>query len=302
MAKGRGVLKWVGIVFGGLIGLLALALVAANVLAITRLNRQYNVTPAIAQLPTDEAALARGEYLVEAVSHCSGCHEPDLGGKVFLDDPMIGQFFASNLTSGAGGIGAHFSDEDWARALLHGVAPDGRMLLVMPSQYFNHYSDYDLHAVIAYLKSVPPVDRQFPEKKLSFMGNTVFGMGLFGQMPAEIIDHRSARPSAPQPGVSAEYGEYLVNIAVCKDCHDSNLAGGRPEPDAPWASNLTPGGPLAGWSEAEFVEAIRTGITPAGHRMNPFMPWEGYRNMTDEDLRAIWVFLQSLPELAENPR
>ena len=296
------IIKWTGLFFAGLIGLLVIVLVVANVLTFSRTNRQYSVnTPAIT-IPDDETFLARGEHLVEIVSHCSGCHGPDLGGSAFFDVPSIGTIPASNLTSGQGGIGAHYTDEDWIRALVHGVGPDGRMLLVMPSQYFRHYSDEDLGAVIAYLKQMTPVNREFPTKQLALMGRTVFGLGFFGSMPAELIDHASPRPPAPQPGISSEYGEYLINVAVCKDCHGENLAGNQPAPDSPWGSNLTPGGNLAHWSEEEFFTAIRTGKTPEGRTLISFMPWEEYRHMTDEEIRAIWLYLQSLPALEDNRR
>jgi mono/diheme cytochrome c family protein len=295
-------LKWTGILIGGLIGLVVLVIGTANVIAMSRLNRQYTVnTPAIV-IPTDETAAARGQHLVEVISQCSGCHGPDLGGTDFFDGPAVGYISAPNLTSGDGGIGAYYSDEDWTRALVHGVAPDGRMLLIMPSQFFRHYSDDDLGAVIAYLKSLPPVDRQLPSKKLSLLGNTFFGLNFFGHMPAELIDHTAPRSTAPMPGVSVEYGEYLVNIAVCKDCHGDNLAGGSPGPDSPWADNLTPGGNLAAWSEDDFITAIRTGITPAGRSLIPYMPWQEYSHMTDEELQSIWLYLQSLPALEENKR
>jgi mono/diheme cytochrome c family protein len=296
------IMRWTSLIFGGLIGLLVIVLVAANVLSYSRTNRLYSITSPAIIIPNDEAALARGEHLVEVVSHCAGCHGPDLGGYAFFDDPSLGTIPGSNLTSGKGGVGTYYTDEDWIRALLHGIAPDGRMLMIMPSQYFRHYSDEDLGAVIAYLKQIPPVDREFPTKRLALMGSTFFGLGFFGSMPAEIIDHISPRPPAPLPGVTSAYGEYLVNIAVCKDCHGENLAGSRPGPDAPWGSNLTPGGALANWSEDDFFNVMRTGMTPAGRALIPFMPWQEYGKMTDEELQAIWMYLESLPAAADNPR
>jgi mono/diheme cytochrome c family protein len=296
----RKVLKWAGIIFGSLIGLLVLGLVVANLLAVMRINRQYQVNKPAVAIPTEAESIARGEHIVEIISQCSSCHGLDLGGDDFLNEPALGYISAPNLTRGQGGAGGRYSDEDWARALVHGVGPDGRMLLIMPSQNFNHYSDTDLAAVIAYIKNSPAVDREMPAKRLSLIGNTLFGLGLFGPMPAEIIDHTAPRSVEVAPGNSAAYGEYLVNVAVCKDCHGSNLAGGSPAPDTPWASNLTPGGALAGWSEADFVSAMRTGTTPDGRSLIPFMPWQKYQHMTDEELQAIWLYLQELPALETN--
>jgi mono/diheme cytochrome c family protein len=299
MKKG---LKWIGIVVGGLLGLLVLVIIAANVLAAARMNRQYDVAAQMVPIPSDEASLARGKHLVEVVSTCSGCHGPDLSGTSFLDDPAIGSLAASNLTSGRGGVGTFYTDADWVRALTHGVAPDGRMLLIMPSQNFRHYSDEDLGAMIAYLKSVPPVDREFPDRRLSLMGSTFFGLGFFGQVPAEMIDHAGRRPAAPPSGATVEYGAHLVTVSSCRDCHAENLAGGSPAPGEPWGSNLTPGGNLGSWSEAEFITSIRTGMTPSGRALIPNMPWQAYRHMTDEELQAIYRYLSSLDPLPENTR
>ena len=294
------ILKWIGIILGALLVILVVAVTATQVMAQSRLNKTYDAPVQVIPIPTDEASLARGEHLVTAVSHCDGCHGADLGGIPFIDDPSIGLIYSPNLTSGQGGVGATYTDEDWVRALTQGVAPDGRMLLVMPAQHFRHYSDADLGAIIAYIKSAPPVDREKPESSLSFLGRTIFAVGGFGQMPAEIIDHSAPRPAAPAEGVTAEYGEFLVTVGVCRDCHMPNLAGGQPSPSDPWAPNLTPGGELAGWSQADFINTLRTGVSPSGHELNPMMPWEAYRNMTDAELQAIWLYLQSLPAQPSN--
>jgi len=63
--------------------------------------------------------------------------------------------------------------------------------------------------------------------------------------------------------------------------------------------NLTPGGELAFWSEQEFFTTIRSGQTPSGRQLTEDMPWKHYSQMTDEELSAIWLFLQSLPKLEQ---
>jgi hypothetical protein len=62
--------------------------------------------------------------------------------------------------------------------------------------------------------------------------------------------------------------------------------------------NLTPGGELAAWSEADFIQTIRTGATPSGHQLNAVMPWKTYGKMSDDELKATFLYLQSLPKLA----
>lgn len=105
--------------------------------------------------------------------------------------------------------------------------------------------------------------------------------------PARIIDHDAPITAAVAPAVSAEYGEYLVSIAYCVHCHGDNLTGGPfpfPEPNAPLVPNITSAGAPGGWSEAQFRETLRTGVTPGGKVLDPeFMPWSDYK-MTDEEL------------------
>jgi mono/diheme cytochrome c family protein len=295
------VLKWIGIILASLIGLLVIAVVVMYAMANYRMNRTYDVQVEAIPIHNDEATLERGKYLVENVSVCLECHETDLGGKFFFNDPTIGQIYSSNLTPGTGGVGASYTDEDWVRALRHGVGPDGKPLFVMPAQNFYYYSDEDLGAIIAYLKTFPPVERESPEPQLTFMANILFSLGALGQFPAEIIDHEASRPIAPQRGVTAAYGEYLSYAATCRDCHGPELNGAQAGPGEPYAPNITPGGAVSGWSEEGFINTMRTGVTPTGKHLIKFMPWGSYGRMTDDDLRAIWLYLQSLPALESNP-
>jgi cytochrome c553 len=293
------VLKWIGIVLGGLVVLLVIAVASLYLVARGRLNRDYEVQVEAITIPTDEASLARGQHLVETVSDCTGCHGEDLGGTPFFDDPMVGVVYSSNLTAGEGGVGAQFTDEDWVRAIRHGVRPTGKPLLVMPSQHFYRYSDEDLGAMIAYLKSVPAVDRESGGRQLTVPAHVLMALGQFGPavIPAEVIDHEGPHPEPPQPGVTEAYGEHLSYVATCHDCHGAELNGGQAGPGEPIAPNLTPGGELSDWSEANFMTLMRTGTTPTGRQVDDFMPWRAYQNMTDEELQAIWLYLQTLEPL-----
>jgi hypothetical protein len=64
--------------------------------------------------------------------------------------------------------------------------------------------------------------------------------------------------------------------------------------------NLTPGGEPGFWTEAEFINTIRTGVTPSGHELDPeLMPWKDYQAFYDDELKAVWIYLQSLPKLEQ---
>lgn len=290
------VFKWAAIILGALIGLIVLAAVALNVSTGLRLSRTYAVQPAAVVIPTDAAAVERGRHLVEAFVDCGGCHGENLGGTAFFDDPAIGRVYAPNLTSGEGGMGAA-TDADWVRALRHGLNEDGRALIIMPAEVFRNLSSEDLGAVIAYVKSQPPVDNETPEPAFTFMARVLIAAGAFGKpFPAEYIDHASPPPPAPAQGATDEYGQYLVSISGCVSCHGADLAGGQPpEPGAPPGPNLTPGGELVGWSEANFIAAMRAGVTLSGDQLSESMPWKAYGKATDDELKGIWLYLQSLP-------
>src|SRR4030067_2931496 len=108
----RIVLKVLGILLGVLVGLLVIAALTIYFLSESKLNKVYAAPEVSITIPSDPAALERGKYLVTVVSVCIDCHEPDLGGKVMLDDPMLGRIVSLNLTKGRNGIGNELSDAD----------------------------------------------------------------------------------------------------------------------------------------------------------------------------------------------
>lgn len=297
-------LKWLGIILGGLVVLVGLAAVVLHFVGRSRLNNAPEVTLKSVAVPADSAAIARGEHLVNAISSCRLCHGEQLEGTVFFDGELGSYVTAPNLTSGRGGIGASYTDADWERAIRHGIGVDNRVLFVMPSNFYQHYSDADLGAVIAYLKSAPPVDNELGERQMGFPGTIVFGVMAFSEVTrVNSIEHTAVgQQSTPAAGVTVEYGEYLANISLCGECHGANLAGIVPSEDGPPAGpNLTPGGELGSWTEADFIQTIRTGQTPSGEQLNgEEMPWPSLSQMTDTELQAIWTYLQSLPALEDN--
>jgi mono/diheme cytochrome c family protein len=208
---------------------------------------------------------------------------------------------SSNLTAGAGGVASVYSDEDFVRAIRHGINKAGKPIF-MPAVVSTAYlSDEDLGAIIAYLRTLPPVDRTLNGNQLSPLAKALYPLGLLGKLPVETVSHE-VHVTAPERGVSVAYGEYMVNTHDCRICHGAELNGGRhanPTIDK-ISPNLTPGGELAFWSEEQFIQSIREGMTPAGHELDPeLMPWKDYANFTDDELKAIFLYLQSLPKLPQ---
>lgn len=317
-------LKWAGIVLAVLVGLLAIGLGVIYFQTEARLNKVYDIPPESVAVPTDAASIARGKHIYQ-FRGCQACHggtdEYDplllqsqadgslphniedmdrLQGNVYMDDPAVGQVVASNLTSGQGGVADKYTDETWVRAIRHGIRHDGTPLLFMPSTEFYYLSDEDLGAVIAYLKSVPPVDNTLPASQVSMTGRILMALvPAITFMPAEIIPHDAPRPVAPEAAVTPEYGEYLTQS--CKVCHGLGMSGGKiPAMPSSWppAPNLTwgNGSALPRWTESDFITAMRTGKRPQGQPINStYMPWTSFRYMDDLELKAVWAYLQALP-------
>src|SRR5262245_49806913 len=114
--------KWAGIVLGSLLALLIVVFFVLAFKGRSMMNKTYDVQVESLTIPTDSESISNGEHWVKA--ECIGCHGDDLSGGPFFEAPF-GYFDAINLTPGEGGIGTEFSDEDWVRALRHGVKPDG---------------------------------------------------------------------------------------------------------------------------------------------------------------------------------
>lgn len=296
------VLRLSGIVLGGLLAVLLAAGVVLYLVGGSRLDRRHDVRVPELVIPIgDEAAVARGRHLAEAVLLCHGCHGDNLEGGVLVDEPALATIHASNLTSGRGGIGATYSDVDLVRAIRHGVNPQGRGLMIMHSDAYNKLGEEDLRALVAYIRSVAPVDNVVPATRAAPLGRVFVALGMFDNeavplIPAEVIDHTAPLRPAPAPAATAEYGGYLVSLALCAMCHGPRLSGGPPiEAGAPAAPNVASYAAPGVWTEEQFIRTIRTGQTPSGKALDgESMPWEAYARMTDDELLAIWRYMGSL--------
>ncbi len=294
----RKVLRYLGIGLVVLLTLLVIAGGAVYALSTQKINEKFDVdVEATITIPTDEDSIARGKYLVEAVALCQDCHGDNLGGKAFIDDPIMAVLDTPNLTSGEGGIGAEFTTEDWVRVLRYGVDREGHSLLIMPSYHYQLLSDEDLGAIIAYIKSLPPVDFEPREPSIGLFRLFM----LLDEELADLIltankmDYDYAAPETVEREVTAEYGEYLAHIA-CTGCHGDDLAGMEPKVPGEIASaDLTRDGDLKDYTLADFVLTLRTGMKLNGEKIDDeTMPWPRLSRLTDEDIEALWLYLQTL--------
>lgn len=281
----------------GILGLLFIGYGLASLRVYYRTTIQYHVPvrePSVK--PTDEL-VERGRH-VARIRGCRDCHGRNFAGKTFIDQPLMGHYAGSNLTSGEGGIGNEYDTEDWTRAIRHGLDPDGYPLIFMPSFEYDELGNQDMAALIAFLESLSPVDNRPTDIRIGPMSKFLYLSGNLPQLlSAEIIDHDRPRTPPPDPGATVAYGRYVATS--CTGCHGQDLSGGPipgVPPDWPEAPNLTPHSTgLADWSFSEFETVMRTGRTPSGRRVkSQYMPWKNFRHMSDTETEAVWTYLQSL--------
>lgn len=303
----RKFLKWTGIV-------ILVIVVGLYIVVLANQNKKFNAPYPNVKATNDSATIARGRGLVFGVAHCANCHSPKemedqlkkgetvplSGGRKF--DLPIGALFARNLTPDETGIGK-LSDQAIARALRYGVSTSGRALFdFMP---FHNTSDEDLVAIISYLRSQPGVKNPVPENDYNLLGQIVKAFVLKPVGPAGEV------PVAVKRDTSVEYGKYLANsVANCLGCHTNrdlmtggfigeDYAGGL-KFDMPTDSgnyslttpNLTPDvtGRIKGWKQEQFIARFRMGaVIPQTH-----MPWGPFSRMSDDELKAIYNFLQTV--------
>lgn len=280
------------------LGLFAAAAVAVYVQSERLLRKVYDAPDTRLTVGSDPVAIARGGHIVHAVGVCATCPGSDLGGQIYADMGLLGVIAGPNLTRGRGGIGATFTDADWARALRYGVRKDGTTLIAMPSEVFTNLSDPDLAAIVAYVRQLPPVDREVPRTRFGPVGRVLLAAGRLSILAAPKTVHRGTTNAAATEG-TPEHGRYLADVSGCHGCHGYGLSGGRVAgpSNLPPAANLTRGG-LGSWRESDFVRAMRSGRRPDGSSLNEFMPWRSYAAMTDVELHALWLYLRSAPPKA----
>lgn len=276
--------------------------------------------PEVAVEPTPEL-LDRGEYLFRHVAVCADCHgvhreempgfplregSVGAGGNAF---PLGGEsvVYARNITPTAIG---EWSDGEVIRALRDGIARDGTPLFpIMPYTNYRHLSERDLHAVVAYARTLEALPDTVPGRRLDFPLNVLIRI-----MPSP---GGPVPETAPDPADPVAYGEYLATVASCGDCHTPRDDRGRPLPGMTLAggsefpigdavvrsANITPHDQtgIGGWTKERFVAEFRNRAAE-GARPRPWaegevrspMSWIAYGGMTEEDLGAIWAYLRTV--------
>ena len=251
-----------------------------------------------------ERAVERGRHLIQSRYACSECHGQNLGGGTMIDAPVMGRIFGPNLTTGRGSRTANYTAADWDRIVRHGVLPDGRPA-VMPSEDFQLMSDQELSDIVAYARSLPPVDNVMPAPTFGPVGRMLIATGRLPITADRLAARAEPHPTSPPPtAATVEFGKHLAG--ACMGCHRENYAGGpivAGDPSWPPARNLTRHQDgLATWNFDHFAKAMRQGVRPDGSAIKPPMtliqPYA--QKITDTEMQALWMFLQSLPPAPTN--
>lgn len=302
---------------------LGLALLALVVLVLAAIPVVVGIRPIVgprARPLTDRtfertpARLERGAYLVNAVSGCVFCHggtdwqtrgfptKPGTqgSGKSFAEEG-IPFATAPNITPDPETGAGRWTDDQLARAIREGIGHDGRALFpLMPYLQYRYMSDEDLASVIVYVRSLPPVRKAVPPSEIPFPVNRLIN-GAPEPVTAPVAEPNRANP--------VEYGGYLVRIGVCRDCHSTADADGQPVPGMEFAGGTALPGPygfvaspnitqapsgIPYYTEELFIDMMRTGSVKA-RRIHDRMPFIGYGQQTDEDLKAMFAYVKTIP-------
>jgi mono/diheme cytochrome c family protein len=320
--------------------LVAIAVALAGLSAIFACRRRSTSEGAPdASVPNDPETIQRGEYLVRAVAGCGECHTPRgadgkldeqrwLGGvpdrfDLEPDDPLRGSVSAPNLTSSKSGL-ASWSDDEIRRAIVDGLDDvDEALVPVMPYYVFHNMDAKDVDSIIAYLRTVKPVDQEVPDRQPS----SFVPSRPAEPVPASAIPKTTLKKNDPNYA-RADHGRYLAaQVGLCMDCHsawrlgaaqplvlDRLFAGGRgfskrdwaiTEPAAPpivFSYNITPDvSGIEGWTPELVAILLKKGTDDEGQRIcrpMPAGPNGAHGALTDADAIDIGWYITTLPPVA----
>ena len=268
-----------------------------------------------------KAVLVRGEYLVNNVAVCAVCHSDrdatkfampvkagtEGGGATFAFGPEMGvpgEITPPNITQ--------FKLKDWSddeiiKALVQGINKKGDTLFpIMPYHNYSRLAKDDIQAIVAYVKTLKAIDKADAPKKL------MITPAQYGPLPPNTLDQNKR----PDPSDKVKYGEYLVTMASCSDCHTPMTPQGAPDFSKMFAggwhiksehidvtvANITPDSTtgIGSWSEEMFLAKFKTNLAAIEKgdnpgKMNTEMPWGSYAKMKEDDLKAIYAYLRTVP-------
>lgn len=289
MARAKKIAKWAGGVLGVLVLLGASVAITAHVSYASRIATTFPFREHTLEIPTlDDSNREEAERLFFARG-CGECHGRAGEGRVLVDAPPF-RLAPPGITRPMRSL----SGSELHNVVRRGVYPDGSPVIFMPSHEYARMPDAELALITAHVRSLPEQESTTPPTELRMIGKVLLLFGLFDDLSAEQLD-----PEAPLDAAGPdEMGEYLAQ--GCTGCHGRGFSGGAipgaPEEEMGVPPNLTQHETgLQGWTLEEFSAALRDGNS-RGRELNPrFMPFEAFSRISDEEVEAIYVYLQSRP-------
>jgi hypothetical protein len=250
--------------------------------------------------------LLRGRYLTQGLLGCETCHSPkqwsshgapnvpgmELSGQVLPIPGLPGIVVAPNLTPDRDTGAGNWTDDQIARSIREGIGHDERTIFpIMPYNNYRSLSDEDLASVVVYLRSVPAVRNPLPPTHVKFPVNYLI------RGAPEPVTSTVSGPNAADP---IQRGKYMATLGCgCHNAVEHLDYGGGEYLEGPWgkvtSANITSDASgIAYYDEAKFIKALRTGYVGA-RALNSIMPFGEYQNLNDDDLKAIFAFLRTVP-------
>jgi hypothetical protein len=277
-------------------------------------------TTAMSSEDSLKAKIERGSYLANNVSMCLGCHSHRDKDKFAMpvvpgtegggqDHPygkevgIPGEVTPPNITPYAL---KDWTDDEIVKAITQGVNKKGDTLFpLMPYHNFSRMTKDDIYSIVAYIRTLKPIENTTPPRKLEIPP------AMFGPLPENTLDQNKM----PDPSDKVKYGEYMITAAVCGDCHtpmgpqgpdfSKAYSGGFVFAAGPMkvaVGNITPDRAtgIGTWTEEAFIQKFKTNAAQTEVGQNPglnntIMPWSHYAKMKDDDLKAIYAYLRTIP-------
>lgn len=242
---------------------------------------KVDIPPTVLAVPVDSESIAEGERIAR-IRGCTACHGNDGGGRVVMEQPMIVRVVAPNLTR----LAASASDIELERAIRHGIGVDGRALIMMPSEMYRVLTDDDVAKVVAWVRSLSPVDTDLPKMSIGIGGRLGAVLGEFH--PSRYYIETETIPAVPED-VALQAGHYIA-WSSCTECH-----GGYLEGDGMGSPALMP--MALAYSAEDFSHLMRTGEATGGRTL-PMMTGVArsrFVHLRDDELSSLHSYLRSLP-------
>ena len=229
-----------------------------------------------ADFKTEAAKVAHGKRMTDVLG-CTGCHGAELRGKRFYE------LYASNLTREI----PKYNDAQFERLMRAGEHPTGREVWGMPSEIFQHLSDAELTALLAYLRSLPPAG-QPTQPRLPFEEESKQLIAKGELKPAADFVREEKALAPVDLGPRHALGRYITRV-TCAECHGAELKG-RDNPDLIVAS---------GYGREEFERLLTQGIPTGGRKLKPMMEGvakDRFARMTRHERDALYAYLEARAE------